>query len=98
MTASTTVLSEHESSAVKKFRLITLMIIYRSSICYYYCTKEEEVQLKECAHCGMTGSLIVRRRQVLQGHSEEVIDRLYEIEHKLDCLTNILFRKQLYLI
>ena len=75
MTASTTVLSEHESSAVKKFRLITLMIMYRLSISYYYCTKEEEVQLKECARCGMTVNLIVRRRQVLQCHSEEDINR-----------------------
>ena len=91
MTTSTPILMEYESSRGTKVSAYyaddCVSVIYM--LLLTYCTKEEEVTLKEYAQSSMAGSLIVRRRKVLQRHPKEVIDRVNEIEQKRDSLTNI---------
>ena len=91
MTASTPVLMEYESSHGTKVSAYyaddCVSVIYM--LLLTYCTKEEEVELKECAQTSMAGILIGQRRNLLRHHPEEVIDRVNEIEQKRDSLTNI---------
>jgi len=54
-----------------------------------HCSKDEEIQLKECAGSSMAGILIVRRRRILQRHPIEILNHLNPIERHRDLLMSI---------
>jgi len=54
-----------------------------------HCSKDEEIQLKECAGSSMAGILIGRRRRILHRHPIEILNHLNQIERHRDLLMNI---------